>query len=108
MTDEQMKNAISGTLQAMTAGEIDEALSYFAADAVYMDPFGTFTGTAELKRYFTAVNKTFKESKITETGMGILIQGNIGFSEHIISATMRGIKGQVPGEFKTLGGFWTG
>jgi hypothetical protein len=95
MTDEQMKNAIRGTLQSLAAGDIDKAVSYFAADVAYKDPFGTFNGIAELKRYFAAVNKTFKESKVTETGIGIVIMGNIGISEHIISATMRGMKGQV-------------
>jgi hypothetical protein len=95
MTDEQMKNAINGTLQSLAAGDIDKSLLYFAVDVVYIDPFGTFKGIADLKRYFTAVSKTFKESKITDTGIGIMIQGNIGISEHVISATMRGMKGQV-------------
>ena len=95
MTDEEMKNAIRGTLQSLAAGDIDKSLLYFAADVMYIDPFGTFKGIAELKRYFTAVSKTFKESKVTETGIGIVIMGNIGISEHIISATMRGMKGQV-------------
>jgi len=95
MTDEQMKNAIRGALQSLAAGDIDKSVSYFAADVAYKDPFGTFNGIAELKRYFAAVSKTFKESKVTETGIGIVIMGNIGISEHIISATMRGMKGQV-------------
>ena len=96
MTDEQMKTAIRGFLQASTAGDVDKALSFLAADAVYTDPNGTFKGTAELKYFWTEFNKKFKDGKATETGIGIIIQGNIGIIEHILSGTMRGIKGQVP------------
>jgi hypothetical protein len=44
----------------------------------------------------TALSKKFKETKITETRIGIITQGNIGVIEHILSGTMRGIKGEVP------------
>ena len=47
MTDEQMKNAIHGFLQASTAGDVDKALSFLAADAVWVGPDCTFKGTAE-------------------------------------------------------------
>ena len=96
MTDEQMKNAIRGFLQSSTAGDIAKALSFLAADAMWVGPDGTFKGTVEIQRYLTAMNQIFKDGKATETGIGIVIQGNIGIIEHILSGTMRGIKGQVP------------
>jgi hypothetical protein len=96
MTDEQMKNAIRGFLQASTAGDVDKALSFLAADAMWVGPDGTFKGTVEIQRYLTAMNQIFKDGKATETGIGILIEGNIGVIEHNLSGIMRGLKGEIP------------
>jgi hypothetical protein len=96
MTNEQMKAAIRGFLQATVDGDVTKALSFLADDVVYSVPDGTFKGKAEFQYYMAALSKKFKEMKVIETGIGIIIQGNIGVIEHILSGTMRGIKGEVP------------
>jgi hypothetical protein len=96
MTDEQMKAAIRGFLQATVEGDITKALSFLADDVIYSVPDGTFKGKDEFKYYMAALSKKFKETKVTETGIGIITQGNVGVIEHILSGTMRGIKGEIP------------
>lgn len=96
MTEEQMKSAIRGFLQSGLGGDITKALSFLADDVVFTLPEGTFKGTAEAKRWMTWNNQILRDGKATETGMGIITQGNIGVIEHMLSGTYRGIKGETP------------
>jgi hypothetical protein len=95
MTEEQMKAAIRGFLQSSMAGDVTKALSFLADDVVYVVPEGTFKGTAEMKRYMAWNNQMVKDGKATETGIGIIIHGNIGVIEHNLSGTIKGIKGEI-------------
>ena len=90
------KSSYPRILKATVEGDVTKALSFLADDVVNSLPDGTFKGKAEFKYYMTALSKKFKETKITETRIGIITQGNIGVIEHILSGTMRGIKGEVP------------
>jgi len=96
MTDEQMKTAIRGFLQSCLGGDVTKAVSFLADDVVFVLPEGTFKGTAEAKRWMTWNNQMIKDGKATETGMGIITQGNIGVIEHILSGTYRGIRDETP------------
>ena len=96
MTDEQMKAAIRSFLQSTVEGDVTKALSFLADDVVYSVPDGTFKGKAEFKYYMTALSKKFKETKVTETGIGIITQGHIGVIEHKLSGTTNGMKWEIP------------
>jgi hypothetical protein len=47
-----------------------------------------------LKRYLTWFFDSFQNLKITESGNGIIVQGNKAFYEHVIAGTMQGAKGE--------------
>ncbi len=96
MTEQQIKDAAIGFEQAWMAGDTKQALSFFADDAVWIAPNGVFRGRAQIEKYLTWVNKIVKNYKITETGLGIVIQGDAVIAEHILSGTIDGMKFESP------------
>lgn len=96
MSEEQIKGAIRGFLDAMTVGDATNAISFLATDAVFITPLGTFKGSAEISKFITWSYKNTKDYKIKETGIGIIAQGNTGVIEHDVSGTYNGMKWEVP------------
>jgi ketosteroid isomerase-like protein len=96
MTEQQMKDASNGFEQAWMEGDTKQALSFFAEDAVWIAPNGTFKGKAQIEKYLIWVNKVVKNYRITETGIGIVVQGDVVIAEHILSGTIDGMKFESP------------
>ena len=96
MTEEEIKDSIRGFFKAWTTGDTDQALSFFAEDAVYTVPRGTFKGTAQIEKYLTWVNRGTRDYKITEAGIGIITQGDTAADEHRLSGTSNGMKWETP------------
>lgn len=96
MTDQQIKDAIRGFLKSMTAGDGKGALSFFAEDAVWVSPQGTFKGIAQIEKLLTWMNRVNKDNKVTETGVGIITQGETGVIEHKLSGIYNGTKWETP------------
>jgi ketosteroid isomerase-like protein len=96
MTDQQIKDAIRSFLKSSTAGDVKSALSFFADDAVWVAPQGTFKGTAQIEKLMTWINKMNKDNKVTETGIGIITQGDTGVIEHNLSGIYNGMKWESP------------
>jgi len=96
MTDQQIKDAIRGFIKAMAAGDAKGALSFVADDAVWISPLGTFKGAAQIEKAITWMNKTNKDNKVTETGVGIITQGDTGIIEHNLSGIFKGKKWESP------------
>ena len=95
MSDEQIVNMIRDSLKAMEEGDVEKGMSSWAEDGVWITADGTFQGKEEVKRYLTWMAATSKDMKITETGNGIMVQGDKAFVEHIISGTIKGKKVEV-------------
>ena len=96
MSEEQIKTSIRGFLQSIVTGDVTKALSFLTEDAVWVAPQGTFKGAAGIKSYLTWMNQVAKDSKITETGIGIIVQGNTGVIEHNLAGTTNGMKWEIP------------
>ncbi|HEX9896343.1 MAG TPA: nuclear transport factor 2 family protein [Dehalococcoidales bacterium] len=96
MTDQQIKDAIRGFLKSSTAGDVKGALSFFTEDAVWISPQGTFKGTAQIEKLITWMNRMNKDNKVTETGIGIITQGDTGVIEHNLSGIYNGMKWESP------------
>ena len=97
MNDQQIKDSIRGFLKSWTSGDMKNALSYFAEDALFTTPLGSFKGTKEIEKYIEWVNRVTQDYKMTETGIGIITQGDIGVIEYNLSGISRGMKWEVPG-----------
>lgn len=96
MSEEQIKSSIRGFLQAITAGDVNKSLSFVADDAVWVSQVGTLNGVAEIKNYLNWIPKVTKDYKVTETGIGIIVQGNTGIIEHNFTGVSNGKKWEMP------------
>ena len=90
MNEEEIAGIMRDLIKSIETGDVEKTLSLFAEDGVWINPNGTFKGREELKRYMTSSAKSMQEVKITETGNKIIVQGDKGFYEHEIAATIEG------------------
>ncbi len=104
MEEDQMKDTIRGFMSAWTKGDIKQASSYFTEDSVWVTPLGTFKGIAQIEKFANWICQGTKDFTLTETGAGIIVQGNFAAVEHDISGVINGLPYTVPGscfyEFK--------
>jgi len=104
MTEQEIRDSIHGFFKAWTTGDTKHALSFFAEDAVFIVPRGTFKGSAQIEKYITWVYRMTQDYRFTETGIGIIAQGDTAVDEHILSGIANGMKWELPGvciyEFK--------
>ena len=95
MTEEKIASIMRDCFRALEKGDVEKLLSLSAEDGVWVTPAGTFKGKEELKRYFTWMAESMQNVTITETGNGIMVQGNKAFVEHVIAGTMNGMRSEV-------------
>ena len=74
--------------KTMEKGDIEKTLSFVTEDIVWATPNGTFKGKVELRRFLSS--ESMQEISVTETGNGIIAQGNKAFFEHILASTYQG------------------
>jgi uncharacterized protein (TIGR02246 family) len=92
MADEKIAGIMREFVKAMAAGEVEKALSYLTDDAVWVTPYGTHKGKEAIKGLLAAMSRNMKDEKVTETGNGIIVQGDKAFFEHVLSGTYQGQK----------------
>jgi ketosteroid isomerase-like protein len=95
MADEKIPGIMREFVKTMEKGDVEKGLSFLADDAAWINPNGTFKGKEELRRYLTAMNKSMKDTTVTECGNGIIVQGNKAFFEHVIGGTVEGRRAEV-------------
>ena len=88
MTNEEIANIMRDCVKTMEKGDVEKTLSFFTEDAVWVTPNGTFKGKDELRRCLSA--ESMQNMTVTETGNGIIVQGNKAFFEHVIASTVQG------------------
>ena len=72
-------------------------LAFFAEDAVWVSPVGTFKGKEELKHILTWDTQVCPTVKSRHSGIGIMVKGNKAVSEGISEADYVGKKFEGPG-----------
>jgi ketosteroid isomerase-like protein len=92
MPEEKIADIMREFVKAMAAGEVEKALSYLTDDAVWVTPYGTYEGKEANKGVLAAMSRNMKDEKVTETGNGIIVQGEKAFFEHVLSGTYQGQK----------------
>ncbi len=90
MTNEEIAKTMRDFAQTMAKGDVEKTLSFFTEDAVWVEPNGTFKGKDELRSYLSAQAKSMEDRTATETGNGIMVEGNKAFFEHVLGATVQG------------------
>jgi len=79
-------------VQSTESGDFEKAMQFCLDDIVWETPMGIFKGKEGLQKYYTWLVENVKDCKITETGNGIVVQGDKAFFEHAISGVMQGEK----------------
>ena len=92
MAEEKIPSIMREFVKTMSDGDAEKTLAYFAEDAVWVNPDGTFRGKNELRHYLAWMYGQMKDTKVKECGNGIIAQGNKAFFEHEISGTTEGKK----------------
>jgi len=95
MTEVNIENLMREYFKAEEQGDVEKALTFWTEDGIWVSPFGTFKGKEEIKHYLTWLAKSIQDKTITDTGIGIMVQGNKAFGEHIMGGKMAGVSGEV-------------
>lgn len=95
MSEKENANVIRELVKALEVGDVDKILTLFTDDITHVNPFGTFKGKQEVKRYLKWNAETFQDLKIYETGAGILIKEDKAFFDHKITGTADGVHCEV-------------
>jgi uncharacterized protein (TIGR02246 family) len=96
MSDEQLKNIVRSFLQASASRDVNKAISLVADDAVMVSWGKTFKGKASIRKYLESMIANTSDNRITETGVGIVTQGDTAIVEHIVAGTVKGKKFNTP------------
>jgi ketosteroid isomerase-like protein len=91
MSEETIKTLMRDALGAIVTGDVDKALTFFAADPTWVTPEGTFQGLQEVRRYLSWMAQ-IPDLTYTETGIGIVVHGDQAAIEHIFEGTYEGTK----------------
>jgi ketosteroid isomerase-like protein len=89
MPEEKIASIMREFVKAMAEGDASKTASYAVDDVVSVTPYGTIQGKEALKQNVLAMARNMKNMKITETGNGIIVQGDKAFFEHILSGTFQ-------------------
>jgi ketosteroid isomerase-like protein len=92
MPEEKIAGIMREFVKAMAAGDGEKTISYLTEDAVSVTPYGAYKGKEAIKQNVVAMSRNIKDMKITETGNGIIVQGDKAFFEHVLSGTYQGKK----------------
>jgi len=90
MAAENIPNIMRDFVKSMEKGDVDKALSFLTDDVDWVTPTGTIKGKDQIRRYFSS--EAMKGLTVTESGNGIIAQGNRALFEHDLEATYRGRK----------------
>jgi hypothetical protein len=70
----------------------DKMASYVTDDSTWTGPGFSYKGKEGIKKYVKALSQSVKEARVTESGNGIIVDGDKAFFEHVISGAFQGKK----------------
>jgi len=79
-------------VKALAMSDGEKMSSYVTDDSVWVGPGFNYKGKEGIKNYVKALSQSVKEAKITESGNGIIVNGDKAFFEHVISGSFQGKK----------------
>ncbi len=96
MSEEKKAETMRKFAGSIETKDVETPLSLCADDITWHTPVGTFKGKEEVKKYLNWVAERIKNPKLTDSGVGILIQGDKASYEHTFSGTIEGEKVSYP------------
>jgi len=101
MPDEKNASMILELAGALEAGDLDKVLSLFNDDIKIVNPFGTFEGIAEAKRFLSWNLNNVRFEKISDDGIGLLVKGDKAFYDHKVACQLD----NAPAEFLAMSSY---
>jgi len=96
MSEEKIAETMRKFVGSLETKDVETPLSLCADDIVWKNSAGTFKGKEEVKKYLNWLGEKVENPKLTDSGCGILIQGNKAAYEHTFSGVMEGEKVSFP------------
>jgi ketosteroid isomerase-like protein len=90
MNDIDIKGAVREFLTAFSARDAEKALAFLTDDATWVTPAAKYQGKQAIGRYLDWEFDVVPTLTITETGAGLMVQGNQALIEHTLAGTVRG------------------
>jgi len=87
---EEIRSTLRAFVAALFKGDAEKAASFCTEDVIWEVPEGTFAGVSELKRYATWMPQIMAEPSYSESGVGILVEGDKAAFEHRFAGTYEG------------------
>jgi len=84
-----LESIIHNILEAFNKKDLTRMTSFFADDATFIRPEGTFRGKEEIKRYYTWSFSNYSE--LTLTAKGFIVEGNKAVLEFVSEALLPGV-----------------
>ena len=97
MSEKKKESIVRDFLEAYDERNVEKMLTFFAEDAVWVSPVGTFKGKEGLRRVLTWDTQIMPTSKSSYSGIGIMVKGNKAVSEGISEGDYEGKKFEEPG-----------
>lgn len=96
VSEEKIEGIVRDFGQAFVKRDVEKMLSFFAEDAVWVAPAGTFKGKEELRRILTWDTQVSPTAKSTPSGIGIMVKENKAVTEDISEGLYEGKKYEIP------------
>ncbi len=96
MSSEENASVVRKLNEAISKGDIQTMMSFYAEDATLMSPNGIFQGKDAIRRFWTWILETWQNVATTETGFGVIAMGDKVAAEHTVEGTAGGAKVSVP------------
>ena len=87
MSVEKIKTIMRKFRTALESKDVDKIISFFTDDAEWYAPEGAFKGKEQIIRYVRWNKEITPDLKMTEVGIKIVAEGDVGVYEHILSGT---------------------
>ena len=97
MSEKKKESIVRDFLEAYDERDVEKMLTFFAEDAVWVSPVGTFKGKEGLRRVLTWDTQITPTIKSRYSGIGILVKGNKAVSEGISEGDYEGKTFEEPG-----------
>jgi len=88
MSEGQMAPLMRELVQTIGKPDLDKTLSYLADDATWETPEGIFHGKDKCLRYLGWLAASVPDLTITESGVGVVVQGSRAAFEHMMQGTV--------------------
>ncbi len=90
MSKEKHAELMRQFVRFIEENDIEKSLSFCTDDIRLVNPFGTFEGKEEVRRYFEWMSDNIQDMEYTETGGGMLVEGDKAAYEHTLTGEYEG------------------